>query len=131
MEELKKEVLIINGKEYNYNLNRTHVFMLSRILEKIGLKPEIEGNTDIEIGIALFNQVFSRLHYAEYESLKFIANIYLVEETEIIQLGFHNEFSLWKNIFDNEKDFFSKLFPSKEPNKLTSFIPGTEMQNQS
>jgi len=131
----EKENLIINDKEYMYFLNRTHIFKLSRILEKIGLKPSISGMTmDIEIGIELFNQIFSKLHYAEKESLDFIASIYRIEGKEVEEIGFHNEFLLWKNIFDNEMDFFSKLFPSKKKEKekssnSTLSIPDTTAQN--
>lgn len=120
----------INDKEYKYNLNRTHVFKLSMILEKINLKPKLEGQSnEIEIGVNLFNQVLSRLHYAELESLSFIASAYKIEEKEVIDLGYQNEIKLWKNIFDNEKDFFMNLLELKNTSKKTLSTADTTIQN--
>lgn len=122
MEKEYTKELVINGKEYNYNLNRRHVFMLSKIIGKIDLEPDVSGDNDISIGVSLISQFLAKLYLAEIESLAFIASAYSVEENEIIEIGFQNEFILWKNIFDNEKDFFSKLFPSREKKRLNSSI---------
>lgn len=120
----------INDKEYKYNLNRTHVFKLSMILEKINLKPKLEGQSnEIEIGVNLINQILSRLHYAEGESLTFISSVYNIEANEILQLGYQNEIKLWKNIFDNEKDFFTSLLGLKNTNKKTLSTADTTIQN--
>jgi hypothetical protein len=116
-EEVKKE-LVINGKEYKYNLNRKHVFMLSRIIGKIGIKPDLDDNFgNLATAVTVFSDILGKIYNAENESLEFIASVFKVEIEEIEGIGYQNEIKLWWNLFDNEKDFFMNLLPSKKQSK--------------
>jgi hypothetical protein len=115
-EEVKKE-LVINGKEYKYNLNRKHVFMLSRIIGMIGIKPDLDDNFgNLATAVTVFSDILGKIYKAETESLAFIASAFGVEIEEIEKIGYQNEIKLWWNLFDNEKDFFMNLLPSKKQN---------------
>lgn len=106
----------INGKEYNYNLQREHVPLFTKILGKLKLKPDLTGDfNEILLMISMIQEALLNFDTALEDTLIFISAIYNVEQEEIKKLGLLNELKLWEN-FLNDKEiisFLSRVFKSK------------------
>lgn len=109
-------MIIINEKEYNYNLQREHIPLFTRIIGKLKLKPDLTGDfNEILLMISMVQEALLNFDVALEDTLIFISAIYNVEPQEIKDLGLINEIKLWEH-FLNDKDivsFLSRVFKSK------------------
>ena len=109
-------MIIINEKEYNYNLQREHIPLFTKIIGKLKLKPDLTGGfNEILLMISMIQEALLNFDVALEDTLVFVSAIYNVEPQEIKDLGFINELKLWEH-FLNDKDivsFLSRVFKSK------------------
>jgi hypothetical protein len=108
----------IEGKTYDYFMKRKHVGMFTRIIGELIEEEKLEqlkSNNEIVLLVKIIKEALLSFDKANDTSLKFIAAIYNIKESEVEELGFFGEFKLWKNLFNDPefKDFFSLVFRSK------------------
>lgn len=115
---IKKEV-----DNYNYNITRKHVFMLSKILKKLNVDIKLvkndETTTELEafttMAAYVFKSALENLYLAEAESLEILSSIYNLDEDIIIEKGIFFELSLWEKLLNDKK---IKSFLSKVPKSM-------------
>lgn len=107
-----KDKLIINGKEYKYNLEWDNLKIMSEILDKIDYKLEAQQNPDINaLAIDFFNYVSKKYYKAHELFTKFLMDVYNLNEEEFKELKFAGPLKLIKHLFKDKDfiDFFSSL----------------------
>ena len=114
--------MIINEKEYEFELKRKHVFMFAKILGVTRVKPIFDKKQDgASIMITTLFEILENIDKAEGLTAKFIADIYNIEEKEVYEIGIENEIDLWINLFQDEqmKVFFTKVLKLKNMKNMT------------
>lgn len=116
---LEEEPATKEVDNYNYNITRKHVFMLSRILKKLNVDIKLikndEKTTELEafttMAAYVFKSALENLYLAEAESLEILASIYNLDENIIIKKGIFFELALWEKLLldDKIKSFLSKV----------------------
>jgi hypothetical protein len=109
--------MVINKKEYKYELKREHIPLFTKILGKLDIKPAENTTTlnEIFLMISLIQQALLNFDTALEDTLIFIAAIYNVEPAEIKNLGLMNELKLWENFLSDKEiaSFLSRVFRSR------------------
>ena len=114
----------INKKEYNYKLQRKHVFMMANILGSVKIKPQFKNTkseSEISIVIKLFQEMLANFQDAEESTLEFIISVYNIPKEEIEEMGVINELKLWEHLLEDKeiKSFFSRWFKQNLKKKLS------------
>ena len=84
------------------------IITLSRIADKMQLKPDVEGKTQQQIGAEFLIQIFSRLHLAEKEVWQLVADLNGLKAEDVSKMPFRELKPLVKEIVTSADfaDFF-------------------------
>jgi hypothetical protein len=112
VQTVKDEKLIINGKEYKYDLEWDDLELLSEFLDKIDYKLDMQENPSINaLAINFFNYVSKKFYKGNCILKEFLMKIYKIDEKEFKSLKFTGPLKLIKHLFKDKDfiDFFSSL----------------------